>query len=173
MARSAAMASSSSSSPDSKSASWSIAPESFNAAVRSGVPPARSGLAGRVLPEAGDRLVRIIRAVPKTNARRFRQIRRAGPGPKPARPSSRSITSTPACAPGMFVIHFADQRVDTMDETALSLLRRTGIGFVFQAINLIPHLIVFENVVLPGYLVEADRARVDAQVPSWPKASPV
>lgn len=73
----------------------------------------------------------------------------------------------------MFVIHFADQRVDTMDETALSLLRRTGIGFVFQAINLIPHLIVFENVVLPGYLVEADRARVDAQVPSWPKASPV
>ena len=60
-------------------------------------------------------------------------------------------------------IHFADQRVDRMDETALSLLRRTGIGFVFQAINLIPHLTLFENVVLPGYLVEADRARVDAR----------
>jgi len=60
-------------------------------------------------------------------------------------------------------IHFGDQRVDTMDETELSLLRRTGIGFVFQAINLIPHLSLFENVVLPGYLVEADRAKVDAR----------
>jgi len=60
-------------------------------------------------------------------------------------------------------IHFGDQRVDTMNETELSLLRRTGIGFVFQAINLIPHLSLFENVVLPGYLVEADRAKVDAR----------
>lgn len=60
-------------------------------------------------------------------------------------------------------IHFGDQRVDTMNETELSLLRRTGIGFVFQAINLIPHLSLFENVVLPGYLVETDRAKVDAR----------
>ncbi len=60
-------------------------------------------------------------------------------------------------------IHFGDQRIDTMSETELSLLRRTGIGFVFQAINLIPHLSLFENVVLPGYLVEADRAVVDAR----------
>ncbi len=60
-------------------------------------------------------------------------------------------------------IHFGDQRVDAMTETELSLLRRTGIGFVFQAINLIPHLSLFENVVLPGYLVESDRAKVDAR----------
>lgn len=60
-------------------------------------------------------------------------------------------------------IHFGDQRIDGMTETELSLLRRTGIGFVFQAINLIPHLSLFENVVLPGYLVEADRAVVDAR----------
>jgi putative ABC transport system ATP-binding protein len=60
-------------------------------------------------------------------------------------------------------IHFGDQRIDAMSETELSLLRRTGIGFVFQAINLIPHLTLFENVVLPGYLVEPDRATVDAR----------
>ncbi|MDX2058165.1 MAG: ATP-binding cassette domain-containing protein, partial [Gemmatimonadales bacterium] len=60
-------------------------------------------------------------------------------------------------------IHFGDQRIDTMSETELSLLRRTGIGFVFQAINLIPHLSLFENVVLPGYLVDGNRAAVDAR----------
>ena len=60
-------------------------------------------------------------------------------------------------------IHFGAERVDAMDETGLSLLRRTGIGFVFQAINLVPHLTLFENVVLPGYLVESDRAVVDAR----------
>jgi putative ABC transport system ATP-binding protein len=58
-------------------------------------------------------------------------------------------------------IHFDHQRIDQMDETALSMLRREDIGFVFQAINLIPHLTLFENVVLPGYLVSTDRDEVD------------
>lgn len=58
-------------------------------------------------------------------------------------------------------IHFDHQRIDQMDETALSLLRREGIGFVFQAINLIPHLTLFENVVLPGYLVNTNRDEVE------------
>ncbi|MBM4186321.1 MAG: ABC transporter ATP-binding protein [Gemmatimonadetes bacterium] len=58
-------------------------------------------------------------------------------------------------------IHFGGRRVDRMDETELSLLRRSDIGFVFQAINLIPHLTLFENVALPGYLVTSDRAAVD------------
>ncbi|HJN53433.1 MAG: ABC transporter ATP-binding protein [Pseudomonadales bacterium] len=58
-------------------------------------------------------------------------------------------------------IVFADQRIDTMDETALSLLRRTGIGFIFQAINMVPHLTLFENIVTPGYLVERNRRAVD------------
>jgi len=58
-------------------------------------------------------------------------------------------------------IHFGGQRIDRMDETELSMLRREGIGFVFQAINLIPHLTLFENVVLPGYLVTTNRDAVD------------
>ena len=60
-------------------------------------------------------------------------------------------------------IHFENGRIDTMDEAALSRLRRTGIGFVFQAINLIPHLTLLENVVVPGYLADPDRRRVDAR----------
>lgn len=58
-------------------------------------------------------------------------------------------------------ITFAGQRIDTMSETELSLLRRTGIGFVFQAINMVPHLTLFENIVTPGYLVEKNRKVVN------------
>jgi putative ABC transport system ATP-binding protein len=57
-------------------------------------------------------------------------------------------------------IWFEGQRIDQMNETQLSLLRRTGIGFVFQAINLVPQLTLFENVTVPGYLVEKDRNAV-------------
>jgi len=60
-------------------------------------------------------------------------------------------------------IHFDGRRIDTLDETALSHLRRSGVGFVFQAINLIPHLTLFENVVVPGYLAQSDREAVDAR----------
>lgn len=39
--------------------------------------------------------------------------------------------------------------------------RRKTIGFIFQAINLIPNLTVIENVVLPGYLVARNKQKVD------------
>ena len=55
------------------------------------------------------------------------------------------------------------ERVDTLDETARTILRRRGIGFVFQAFNLVPTLTVLENVLLPLDLDRrgsaADRAR--------------
>jgi putative ABC transport system ATP-binding protein len=57
-------------------------------------------------------------------------------------------------------IDFGGERVDLMDETELSLLRRRGLGFVFQAINLVPHLTLLENLVVPGYLLGGDRAAV-------------
>lgn len=57
-------------------------------------------------------------------------------------------------------IHFAGDRIDRMDESQLSLLRRSGIGFVFQAIHLVPHLTLSENVVVPGYLPGGDRGEV-------------
>lgn len=40
----------------------------------------------------------------------------------------------------------------TMSETALTLLRREKIGFVFQFFNLLPTLTVIENVLLPAQL---------------------
>jgi len=60
-------------------------------------------------------------------------------------------------------IELAGERIEALDETALALLRRTGVGFVFQAINLVPHLTLIENVIVPAYLVSRDRGAVTAR----------
>jgi putative ABC transport system ATP-binding protein len=50
--------------------------------------------------------------------------------------------------------------VDTasLDEKALTQIRRTGIGFIFQFFHLIPTLTVFENVAFPLSLARTGRA---------------
>ncbi|TYQ15844.1 UNVERIFIED_CONTAM: putative ABC transport system ATP-binding protein [Acetivibrio alkalicellulosi] len=53
-----------------------------------------------------------------------------------------------------------DTRIDTLNEKQLSLFRRKNIGFVFQDINLVPNLTLLENILIPGYLVEKDRKKV-------------
>jgi len=49
-------------------------------------------------------------------------------------------------------IGLAGQRVDRLTERALARLRRTAIGFVFQAFHLIDELTARENVELPALL---------------------
>jgi putative ABC transport system ATP-binding protein len=44
------------------------------------------------------------------------------------------------------------KRMDEMSERELAQLRRTAIGFIFQAFHLIPELTAMENVELPGLL---------------------
>lgn len=46
----------------------------------------------------------------------------------------------------------AGQRIDQMSERALAHLRRSDIGFVFQAFQLMDELTVLENVELPALL---------------------
>lgn len=53
-------------------------------------------------------------------------------------------------------ISFGGVSLRSLDETARTRLRRTQMGFVFQAFNLIPTLTVLENLQLPMALVGVD-----------------
>ena len=54
--------------------------------------------------------------------------------------------------------------VTALDDTARTLLRRSHIGFVFQAFHLLPHLTVAQNVALPLSLNRAPREKTNARV---------
>src|SRR6476469_6489347 len=56
--------------------------------------------------------------------------------------------------------------VTTMNDNALTKLRREHVGFVFQAFNLLPTLSAEENILLPARIAgrKLDRAAVDALI---------
>jgi putative ABC transport system ATP-binding protein len=60
-------------------------------------------------------------------------------------------------------VWYDDVDITGLDDRRLTALRRTDIGFVFQAFNLVPTLTVLENVLLPFELggVKPDRALLD------------
>lgn len=58
-------------------------------------------------------------------------------------------------------VWFGGRKLDTSSERGMAALRRKGFGFVFQAINLVPHLTIHDNVSFPGYLIRGDRREVD------------
>lgn len=60
-------------------------------------------------------------------------------------------------------VHFQDTRVDQMREKHTAQFRRKSIGFIFQAINLVPNLSLLENVAISGYLVTRDRRQVNTR----------
>ena len=79
-------------------------------------------------------------------------------------------------------VWLAGERIDSLSETALALVRRRKVGFVFQFFNLIPTLSVGENVELPLRLVgrgqkqareTADRLLSDMGIASKRNAAPL
>ena len=56
------------------------------------------------------------------------------------------------------------QAVGALDDDALTRLRRTRVGFVFQFFNLLPSLTVAENIALPLLLAGASAASVTPRV---------
>ncbi len=60
-------------------------------------------------------------------------------------------------------VEIAGTDLATLDDDGCALLRRSRLGFVFQAFHVLPHLTVAENVSLPLRLLgRLDEARVDA-----------
>ncbi len=57
-------------------------------------------------------------------------------------------------------VFVGDSETSAMDEAALTQVRRTAVGFIFQFFNLIPTLDVFENVAFPLSLARVGRAEI-------------
>src|SRR6202012_1201596 len=60
-------------------------------------------------------------------------------------------------------IYLDDEPIYRLDEAALTKLRRTKIGFVFQFFNLLPTLTVEENVRLPGVLQNLTTGKIESR----------
>ncbi len=52
------------------------------------------------------------------------------------------------------------ERIDRLDDAALTRFRQRGVGVVFQQFNLIPTMTALENVELPGVLVREPAAKL-------------
>jgi predicted ABC-type transport system involved in lysophospholipase L1 biosynthesis ATPase subunit len=52
-------------------------------------------------------------------------------------------------------VFFAQKNLGQLSNTALTRLRNTRVGFVFQAYHLLPELSALENVMLPGRMARA------------------
>ncbi|MFN3565869.1 MAG: ABC transporter ATP-binding protein [Burkholderiaceae bacterium] len=66
--------------------------------------------------------------------------------------------------PDAGVIEIGAEALDRLDEDARTRLRRTKIGFVFQAFHILPHLTVAQNVELPLVLLGVGPAERAARV---------
>jgi putative ABC transport system ATP-binding protein len=64
-------------------------------------------------------------------------------------------------------VWFAGQRLDALNETQRSVLRRDRFGFVFQSGQLVPELTAEENVALPLLLGGTRRAAALAEARAW------
>ncbi|WP_169089831.1 ABC transporter ATP-binding protein [Paenibacillus sp. PL91] len=49
-------------------------------------------------------------------------------------------------------VYFREQRIDQYNEKELAQFRAKKIGYIYQSINLVPDLTLFENIVMPGYV---------------------
>lgn len=61
-------------------------------------------------------------------------------------------------------VFFEGNNISRLKEKQISSLRKEKIGFVFQGINLIPNLTVYENVLSPTYKTKSDRKAIDARI---------
>lgn len=61
-------------------------------------------------------------------------------------------------------VYFYEQNIASLKEKKMSRLRKEKLGFVFQGINLIPNLTVYENILSPTYKTRSDRKEVERKI---------
>lgn len=61
-------------------------------------------------------------------------------------------------------VFFDGMNISSLNERRISQLRKEKLGFVFQGINLIPNLTVYENILSPTYKTKADRRDIDSRI---------
>lgn len=61
-------------------------------------------------------------------------------------------------------VFFDNEDITRMKEKEITKLRKEKLGFVFQAINLIPNLNVYENIASPTYKTKVDRKTVEQRI---------
>ena len=87
-------------------------------------------------------------------------------------PSGSGKSTLLHCLAGIYTpdkgqVIFDGSRVDTLGDTARTLLRRTRFGFVFQFGQLVPELTTADNVALPLLLSGAKRKEAYQKAASW------
>ncbi|GFZ29904.1 ABC transporter ATP-binding protein [Clostridium zeae] len=63
-------------------------------------------------------------------------------------------------------VYFEGTDITRMKEKEISKLRKERLGFVFQGINLIPNLNVYENILSPTYKTKAERREIEGKIDS-------
>ncbi|MBB2182430.1 ABC transporter ATP-binding protein [Lachnospiraceae bacterium MD1] len=61
-------------------------------------------------------------------------------------------------------VFFENQNISSLRGKKMASLRKEKIGFVFQGINLIPNLNVYENILSPTYKTRRDRKSIEANI---------
>jgi putative ABC transport system ATP-binding protein len=61
-------------------------------------------------------------------------------------------------------VYFEGQNIANIKERRMSCLRKQKLGFVFQGINLIPNLTVYENILSPTYKTKTDRRETEKRI---------
>lgn len=67
-------------------------------------------------------------------------------------------------------VYFKGKRIDSYSESELSQFRAKKIGYVYQAVNLVPDLTIFENVAFPGYIAKHNKSVIKKKALSLIKA---
>lgn len=57
-------------------------------------------------------------------------------------------------------VYFQGQRIDGYKEKQMAEFRAKKMGYIYQSINLVPDLTIFENITLPGYVAGSAKHKV-------------